>query len=177
MLAVISTFTEEMALYSNPAIEAIIRQGLQDDTSVSLDTYLIDAVASSSSRPAGLLNGVTPLTATASGTSTEKMVADIKQMLAAIVAAGGGTDIVFLINPAQAITLGFAQTTTGDFLFSTVQEAGQKFNVSFIVSQTVTVARIIAIDASEFATATGDSPRFAISNEATLHDTVPLHSA
>jgi HK97 family phage major capsid protein/HK97 family phage prohead protease len=175
-LAVISTFTEEMALYSNPAIEAIIRQGLQDDTSVSLDTYLIDAVASSSSRPAGLLNGVTPLTATASGTGTEKMVADIKQLLAAIVAAGGGTDVVMLINPAQAITLGFAQTTTGDFLFATVQEAGQKFNVSFIVSQTVAAGRIIAIDASEFATATGDSPRFAISNEATLHeeDTTPL---
>jgi len=175
-LAIISTFTEEMALYSNPAIEAIIRQALQDDTSVSLDTYLIDAVASSSSRPAGLLNTVTPLTATASGTTTEKMVADIKQMLAAIVAAGGGADVVFLINPAQAITLGFAQTTTGDFLFSTVQEAGQKFNVSFIVSQTVTAGRVIAIDASEFATATGDSPRFAISNEATLHeeDTTPL---
>jgi HK97 family phage prohead protease/HK97 family phage major capsid protein len=175
-LAVISTFTEEMALYSNPAIEAIIRQGLQDDTSVSLDTYLIDAVAVSSSRPAGLLNGVTPLTATASGTTTEKMVADIKQLLAAIVAAGGGTDVVILINPAQAISLGFAQTTTGDFLFATVQEAGSKFSVSFIVSQTVTAARVIAIDASEFATATGDSPRFAISNEATLHeeDTTPL---
>ncbi len=175
-LAVISTFTEEMALYSNPAIEAIIRQGLQDDTSVSLDTYLIDAVASSASRPAGLLNGVGALTATASGTSTEKMVADIKQLLAAIVAAGGGNDVVMLINPAQAITLGFAQTTTGDFLFATVQEAGQKFNVSFLVSQTVAAGRIIAIDASEFATATGDSPRFAISNEATLHeeDTTPL---
>lgn len=175
-LAVISTFTEEMMLYSNPAIEAIIRQALQDDTSVSLDTFLIDAIASSSSRPAGLLNGVTPLTATASGTATEKMVADLKQMLAAVVAAGGGTDVVVLINPAQAISLGFAQTTTGDFLFATVQEAGQKFNVSFLISQTVAAGRVIAIDASEFATATGDTPRFAISNEATLHeeDTTPL---
>jgi HK97 family phage prohead protease/HK97 family phage major capsid protein len=175
-LAVISTFTEEMALYSNPAIEAIIRQALQDDTSVSLDTFLIDAVALSSSRPAGLLNGVSPLTATASGTTTEKMVADLKQLIAAIIAAGGGTDIVVIINPAQAITLGFAQTTTGDFLFANVQEAGQKFNISFIVSQTVAAGRVIAIEASEFATATGDTPRFAISNEATLHeeDTTPL---
>lgn len=175
-LAVISTFTEEMALYSNPAIEAIIRQGLQDDTSISLDTYLIDAVAAGAARPAGLLNGVTPLTATAAGTVTEKMVADLKQLVAAIVAVGGGTDIVVLINPAQAISLGFAQTTTGDFLFATVQEAGQKFNVSFLVSQTVAPGRVIAMDAAEFATATGDAPRFAISNEATLHeeDTTPL---
>jgi HK97 family phage major capsid protein/HK97 family phage prohead protease len=175
-LAVITTFTEEMAQYSNPAIEAILRQGLQDDTSEALDAYLIDNVASSASRPAGLLNGVTPLTATASGTATEKMVADLKQLIAAIVAAGGGTDIVMLINPAQSISLGFAQTTTGDFLFATVTEAGQKFNVTFIVSQTVTAGTVIAIEASEFATATGDAPRFAVSNEATLHeeDTTPL---
>jgi HK97 family phage major capsid protein/HK97 family phage prohead protease len=175
-LAVITTFTEEMAQYSNPAIEAILRQGLQDDTSEALDAYLIDAVAASASRPAGLLNGVTPLTATAAGTPTEKMVADLKQLISAIVAAGGGTDIVMLINPAQSISLGFAMTTTGDFLFATVTEAGQKFNVTFIVSQTVTAGTVIAIEASEFATATGDAPRFAVSNEATLHeeDTTPL---
>jgi HK97 family phage major capsid protein/HK97 family phage prohead protease len=175
-LAVITTFTEEMAQYSNPAIEAILRQGLQDDTSEALDAYLIDNVASSASRPAGLLNGVTPLTATAAGTATEKMVADLKQLISAIVAAGGGTDVVMLINPAQSISLGFAMTTTGDFLFATVTEAGQKFNVTFIVSQTVAVGTVIAIEASEFATATGDAPRFAVSNEATLHeeDTTPL---
>jgi HK97 family phage major capsid protein/HK97 family phage prohead protease len=175
-LATITTFTEEMAQYSNPAIEAILRQGLQDDTSEALDAYLIDNIASSASRPAGLLNGVTPLTATASGTTTEKMVADLKQLISAIVAAGGGTDIVMLINPAQSISLGFAMTTTGDFLFATVTEAGQKFNVTFIVSQTVTAGTVIAIEASEFATATGDAPRFAVSNEATLHeeDTTPL---
>src|SRR5262245_1342344 len=175
-LAVISTFTEEMALYSNPAIESIIRQALADDTSVSLDTFMIDATAVSSTRPAGLRNGVSGLTATAAGTVTEKMVADIKQLVNAIVANGGGTDIVMIINPAQAITLGFAQTSTGDFLFATVQEAGQKFNVTFIVSQTQTAAQVLAVEASEFATATGDSPRLAISNEATLHeeDTTPL---
>lgn len=175
-LAVISTFSEEMALYSTPAIEGIIRQGMQDDTGIALDSFLIDANAASSSRPAGLLNGVSPLTATAAGTATEKMIADLKQLVAAIIAAGGGRNIVILLNPAQAMGLGFAQTTTGDFLFSSVDEAGAKFNVRFITSLTVPAGRVIAIDAADFATATGDTPRFAVSNEATLHeeDTTPL---
>ena len=49
-LAVISTFTEEMATYSPYAIESIIRQGMADDTSIAIDSYLIDAVAG---RPCG----------------------------------------------------------------------------------------------------------------------------
>jgi HK97 family phage major capsid protein/HK97 family phage prohead protease len=176
-LSVISTFTEEMALYSSPAIESIIRQAMQDDTSEQLDTFLIDATAKSTGvRPAGLLNGVSPLTATASGTAAEKMIADLKQLVAAILAAGGGRNIVMLINPAQALSLGLVQTTTGDFVFGSVEAAGQKINARFIVSQTVAAGRVIAIDAADFVTATGDAPRFAVSTEATIHeeDTTPL---
>lgn len=175
-LAVISTFTEEMAQFSNPAIERVIRQGMADDTGISLDTYLIDAVAGSATRPAGLLNGVTPIAASAAATAVEKMVADLKALIAAIIAAGGGRDIVILMNPAQAMALSFAQTTTGDFLFATLGEAGGKFNVSFIVSTTVPAGRLIAVDAADFASATGDTPRFAVSTEATLHeeDTTPV---
>jgi HK97 family phage prohead protease len=173
-LAVISTFSEEMAMYSTPAIEAIIRQAMQDDTSISLDTYLIDNVAASSVRPAGLLNGVTPLTATASGTATEKMVADLKQLVNALVTAGAGAtgNVVFIINPAQALAMDFAMTTTGDFL----DVRSRLTNSSFIVSTSVAAGTVIAVDASQFATANGDAPRFAVSNEATLHeeDTTPL---
>ena len=174
-LAVISTFTEEMSQYSSPAIEGIIRQGMADDTSIQLDTYLIDAVAGSATRPAGLLNGVTPITASVLTPATAAMVADLKALINALTAANGGRNVVILMNPTQALALAFAQTTTGDFLFSNQGEAGNKFNVSFIVSTTVPAGRVIAIDAADFASATGDSPRFAISTEATLHEEdVPL---
>jgi HK97 family phage prohead protease/HK97 family phage major capsid protein len=176
-LAVISTFTEEMAMYSTPAIEGIIRQAMADDTSIALDTYLIDNVAASAGvRPAGLLNGVTPITASVLTPATNAMVADLKALVGAITAAGGGRNVVIIINPAQALALGFAQTTTGDFLFSSTQEAGSKFGVSFIVSATCAAGRVIAIDAADFATANGDAPMFAVSTEATLHeeDTTPL---
>jgi HK97 family phage major capsid protein/HK97 family phage prohead protease len=175
-LAVISTFTEEMATYSPFSIESIIRQAMNDDTAVSLDSFLIDALPASATRPAGLLDGVTPITASVLTPATAAMVADLKALVNALVAAGGGRNIAILMNPSQALSLGFAQTTTGDFLFSDRGEAANKFNVTFIVSQTVAAGRLIAVDAADFATVTGDVPRFAVSTEATIHeeDTTPL---
>jgi HK97 family phage major capsid protein/HK97 family phage prohead protease len=177
-LAVISTFSEEMAAYSTPAIEGIIREAMGNDTGVALDTYIIDAVAASAGvRPAGLLNGVTPITASVLTTATDKMIADLKALVGALVAAGStGDNIVILVNPAQAISMNFAMTTTGDFLFDGPAGAGARFGVTILASSTVAAGRVIAIDCNELATATGDTPRFAISNEATLHeeDTTPL---
>jgi HK97 family phage major capsid protein len=176
-LSVISTFTEEMATYSAQSIEQIIRQAMSDDTSIALDTYLIDAVAASAGvRPAGLLNGVTPITASVLTPITAAMVADLKALIGALITAGGGRAIAVIINPAQALSLGFAQTTTGDFLFSDRAEAGSKFGVRFIVSATCPAGRVIAVDAADFASAAGDAPRFAVSTDATLHeeDTTPL---
>jgi hypothetical protein len=169
-----------MATYSPYAIESIIRQGMADDTSIALDSYLIDAVASSSTRPAGLLNaaawGTGTITASAATPATAAMVADLKAAVSALTAQNGGRRVAILLNPAQALALGFAQTTTGDFLFTDRQQAGMKFGVSFIVSNTVPAARVIAVDAEDFASATGDMPRFAVSTDATLHeeDTTPL---
>jgi HK97 family phage major capsid protein len=176
-IACITTYTEEMAMSSVPAIEGILRKAMADDTQASLDGYLIDAVAESATRPPGLLNGVTPITASAATTSLEKIVADINALIAPMEAAGAGGNIVLLMNPAQARKIGMAMTSTGDFAFATPAEAASKFGVSRVISSTTIAAgRVIAVDADWFATATGDAPRFAISDQATLHeeDTTPL---
>jgi HK97 family phage major capsid protein len=176
-LAVITTFTEEMGLYSTPAIEGLLRKAMADDTQESLDGYLIDNVAASATRPAGLLNGVTPVTAASTGTVAEKIVADINALITPMEAAGGGGKVILIMNPAQARRLGMAQTTTGDFVFGSPAEAAAKFGVDRIISSTtVPAGTVIAVDADWFATVTGDAPRFAVSNEATLHeeDTTPL---
>jgi HK97 family phage major capsid protein/HK97 family phage prohead protease len=176
-LSVISTFTEEMQNYAAQSIEQIIRQAMNDDTSIALDTYLIDAVAASAGvRPAGLLNGVTPITASVLTPAASAMVADLKALVGALVAAGGGRKVAIIMNPAQAISLGVVQTTTGDFMFSSAQAAASKFNAQLIVSATCPAGRVIAVDTADFAVAQGDAPRFAVSTDATLHeeDTTPL---
>jgi HK97 family phage major capsid protein/HK97 family phage prohead protease len=176
-LAVITTFTEEMALYSTPAIQGILQKSMTDDTQESLDGFLIDNVAASASRPAGLLNGVTPVAASAASTTVQKVIDDLNSLIKPMEAVGGGGKIVLLVNPAQARSLTMVTTTTGDFVFDGLAQAAGKFGISRIVSsRTVPVGQVIAVDAEWFATATGDTPRFAVSNEATLHeeDTTPL---
>ena len=180
-LAVISTFTEEMATYSPYAIESIIRQGMADDTSIALDTYLIDNVASSATRPAGLLNvaawGTATITPSAATPSTAAMVADLKAVVAALTAQNGGRKIAILLNPAQALGAEFCANDNRRFPVLRPATGGQQVRrVVYRVSNTVPAARVIAIDAEDFASATGDTPKFAVSTDATLHeeDTTPL---
>ncbi|HMF88681.1 MAG TPA: HK97 family phage prohead protease, partial [Gemmatimonadaceae bacterium] len=66
-MAVISVWTREIGQHSTPAIEGLIRNAIQEDTSVALDTVLLDATAASTTRPAGIRNGVSTTTATAGG--------------------------------------------------------------------------------------------------------------
>jgi HK97 family phage major capsid protein len=176
-LSCITVYTEEMAMSSVPAIEQILRKAMADDTQESIDGYLIDAVAEAATRPAGLLNGVSPITASAAATSAEKIIADINALIAPMEAAGAGGNVVLIMNPAQYRKLGMATTGTADFLFATPEQAAAKFGVSRIIkSTTVAAGRVIAVDADWFATATGDVPRFLVSDQATLHmeDTTPL---
>lgn len=174
-LGVISTFTRELAAHSTPSIEGVLREAMAEDTAVTVDTTLIDANPATAIRPAGLLNGVTPLTPT-DETDPLAMIADLKNLVTAITASRGGRNIAVLINPAQAIAIAFQQTTTGEFMFSSTDEAGRRLNLRFIVSPTVPVNTVIAVDAADFASATGDMPEYDVSDQATIHeeDTTPL---
>src|SRR5205085_1285972 len=79
-MGVISTFTREIAEHSTPSIEALLRQAIQEDTAVAIDSVLLDATAASAIRPAGLKNGVSGLTATTGG-GFDALVGDLKQLI------------------------------------------------------------------------------------------------
>ena len=82
-MAVITTWTREMDEHSVPAIEGLLREAIQDDTTVAIDTVLIDANAATAIRPAGLLNGVAATTAT-SGGGFAALVGDISALVGAL---------------------------------------------------------------------------------------------
>ena len=174
-MAVISEFTREMALHSTPAIEGVIRQAINDDTAVAIDTVLIDATVADLIRPAGLRAGVSGLTPSAATTSFDKMISDIKSLIAPIVAARGGRDLVLLMNTAQSLSLSWVVTPNGEFVFADVAD-GTLRNLTVITSTTVPAGMLIMIDAAEFASVTGDAPEFDVSDVATIHeeDTAPL---
>jgi HK97 family phage prohead protease len=165
-MAVISTFTREMAISSTPAMEAILREAIAEDTAFALDDSLLSADAAVAGvRPPGLFNGIAGLTPTAAG--PDAAITDLKALLGAVIGAGGGRSVVFIMNPMQQLALTF-MTDSGNFLFREEIGRGRLLGFSLIVSTNVPVGEVYAIDAADFASATGE-PVYDISDQATLH--------
>jgi hypothetical protein len=170
----ISVFSREIAAYSNPDIEALIRKSIIDDTQINIDALLLDNVAVSTTRPAGLTNGVSTLTATAGG-GYAAFLSDLNKLTAPFYAANAGRRLAFLMNPAQRNQLILAPGPAGaPFGWSTLFT--DMFTV--IASTSIAAGAVYMIDAADFVSVTG-APEFEVSETATVHmeDTTPLNIA
>lgn len=176
-MAVISTWTREMDEHSIPAIEGLLRDAIQMDTAIALDSVLLDTNPATVIRPAGILNGVASLTPTAGGGFTA-LVGDVKQVTGALLTGTKGNvrSPAWLMNPQQVNSAGLvAAPGAGVFPFRDEISQGRLAGWPIIESGTVPLATVIAIDAADFVSVGGDTPRFEISDQATLHleDTAP----
>jgi HK97 family phage major capsid protein/HK97 family phage prohead protease len=172
-LGVIVPFSRELVKRSTPAIEALVRQAILEDTGVILDAALVDATAVSTARPAGLLNGVSAAASGYGGGDYKAVLEDFKTVLAPFFTANAADNIVVLMNPAQGLALSMMpgpDGVIGSFM-GAIRE-----RVTFIESTSVTANRLIALRVSDFATALGDMPEFDVSEQATVHmeDTTAL---
>ncbi len=157
---------------STPAIEALVRQAILEDTSLILDPLMLDATAVSTSRPAGLLNGVSAVSTGFGGGDWQAVVEDFKALLAPFYAANAADNITVIMNPAQGLNLSMMAGPLGDpGWFARIRD-----RITIIESTHATAGRLIAIRNSDLATAIGDAPEFDISEQATIHmeDTTPL---
>lgn len=177
-VAVISVWTREMNDHSIPAIEGLIREAVQIDTSVAIDTVLIDANPATVIRPAGLLNGVASLTPTAGG-GLNALIGDIKLVIQALVSGTFGNirSPAWLMNPGDMLAASLASAAnTGIFPFRDEIKNGTLNNIPIIDSVTVAPHQMILVDAADFVVVGGEAPRLELSDQATLHmeDTNPL---
>ncbi|QIG97764.1 phage major capsid protein [Bradyrhizobium sp. 6(2017)] len=177
-MAVITTWTREISEHSVPAIEGLLRNAIQEDTAISLDSVLIDSNPATTIRPAGILNGITPLTPTAGG-GFNALVGDIKQISGQLLTATKGNvrTPVWLMNPQQVNSAGLvAAPGAGAFPFRDEISNGRLSGWPIIGSGTVPLGTVIAMDAADYVSVGGDAPRFELSDQATLHmeDTAPL---
>lgn len=176
-MAVITTWTREINEHSVPAIEGLLRNAIQEDTAISLDSVLIDSNPATLVRPAGILNGITPLTPTAGG-GFNAIVGDIKQLSGALLTATKGNvrNPVWLMNPQQVNSAGLiAAPGVGAFPFREEIGNGRLSGWPIIDSGTIPLGTVITMDAADFVSVGGDAPRFELSDQATLHmeDTTP----
>lgn len=179
-MAVITTWTREMDEHSVPAIEGLLREAIQQDTAISIDSVLLDNNPATVVRPAGLRNGVAGLTPTAGG-GFNALVGDLKGLTGAILTATNGNirNMVFIMNPQQALSIAFTQPAVPGGLFPFAAEINNnRLNGRPVIqSGTVPLGTVLCIDAADFVSVAGDTPRFEISDQATLHmeDTAPAN--
>jgi len=178
-MAVITSWTRELDEHSLPAVEGLLRQAIQEDTAMSLDAVLLDTNPATAIRPAGIRNGVAGLTPTTGG-GFDAVVADMKQLIGALLTATNGNirRVMLIMNPLQALSISLAQApaVNGVFPFQAQIDQGRLLMTTVIVSGTVPPGMVIAIDAADFVSVGADTPRFEVSDQATLHmeDTAPL---
>jgi HK97 family phage major capsid protein len=175
-MGVITTMTREITEHSTPQIEAILRQAMMEDTAVAIDTVLLDATAASTTRPAGLKNGISKVSPTAGG-GIAAFVGDLKALVAALISATNGNirQPVWIMNPGDVLAASLLQTTVGETPFR--DELSRGTLLGYPIAQTTTGLSDMMgiIDATDFMTATGDTPQFSVSDQAVLHmeDTSP----
>jgi HK97 family phage prohead protease/HK97 family phage major capsid protein len=177
-MAVITTWTREIDEHSIPAVEGLLRNAIQEDTAVSLDSVLLDANAATVVRPAGILNGVASLTPTAGGGLTA-LIGDLKQLSGALMTSTQGhvRNMAWLMNPQQVLSASLTSAPgTGIFPFKDEIGQGRLLTYPIIDSGTIPMGTVIVVDAADFVSVGGEAPRFEISDQATLHeeDTTPL---
>jgi HK97 family phage prohead protease/HK97 family phage major capsid protein len=171
-MGVIVAFSRELTKRATPAIEALVRRAILEDTASVLDAAILDATASSTARPAGLLNGLSAVATGYGGGDHVAVKEDFKALLAPFITANASDNITVIMNPAQGLSIAMMDgpdNTTA--WFQAIRD-----RVTIIESTYATANRIIAIRNSDFATAIGDAPEFDMSEQATVHmeDTTPL---
>jgi HK97 family phage major capsid protein/HK97 family phage prohead protease len=176
-MAVISTFTRELAEHSTPAIEGLIREAITNDTAISLDSVLLDQNAATAVRPPGLLNGTTGLTPTAGG-GINALIGDIKLLIDALNVStlGNLRDPVWLMSPSLVAAAALTPTTVGILPFREEIARGTLMSFPIVKSASVPAGTMILLDCADFASVTEAAPRFDVSDQAVLHmeDTAPL---
>jgi HK97 family phage prohead protease/HK97 family phage major capsid protein len=180
-MGIISAFTRELAEHSTPSIEQLIRTAVIEDTSVAIDTVLLDANAATATRPAGIRNGVTPTTPTGSGNPIDKFLADTRNLINVLNTSSFGNlrSPVWIMSPGDLLVAATLQTTTGDTPFREELAGNTLFGIPIITSTNTPSDLVILLDAADFVSAAGDTPNFSVTDTATLHfeDTTPLQIA
>ena len=102
-LASIAALTREMVESSNA--ETIISDTLVRSTGLALDAVFFGTAPATAAQPAGILNGVTPLTASTNADSYGGFAEDISALINAVSAVGGKGPYLFIGSPGRITTM------------------------------------------------------------------------
>jgi len=144
-----------------------IRQALDERRAQVLDdAFLSNAAMAAGIRPAGLLNGVTAGTGTAGG-GQAAVIADIKALVSAMLAANTGARPVLLLNNVNRLSISMMTSPLGETIYRDELSAGRLLGIDVISSANVPANTAILVDAANLVLAI-DSPEFDVSEQASI---------
>lgn len=136
-VAAISVITDELARFSSPSAELLVRQGLADALRARLDIDFIDpskaAVANVS--PASITNALSPISST--GGTEDAVRADLRALWAPFIAANiAPTSAVYIMSQSTALALSLMVNALGQPAFPGItMNGGTLLGVPVIVSE------------------------------------------
>lgn len=152
-LMALSALTRELADYSAESAEAIITDGLERSVARALDLKLFSTDGATAVAPAGILNGITPVAGTAGG-GVNALAGDLKSLIGAVIAAGGGSQLVVIASPVQAATLSVL---------------GGDLALPVISAPSLAAGTVIVMDYGAFASAYSDNVNVEASDSVIVH--------
>lgn len=141
-LAVILTFTEELARNSSPRAEDVFRRSMIRDISQFMDTSFVDPAITliAGVRPASITNGVTGIPATANP------LVDITNLLKTFITAKIPiTGVVLLMSETNAFILSAQRNALGEPNFPSVAASGGSINGIPVITSEAVGTNIIAL--------------------------------
>jgi HK97 family phage major capsid protein len=165
----ISVMSDELIRFSNPAAEALVQADLLKATAKGLDlTFLGTGAAVANVSPAGMLNGVTAVPASAN--TAEALIADIQTLVAPFIAANIDlTNAKLLMSPARALAIGSIRNPLGNKFFPDMSmNGGVLENFPVLTSNNIAGDKIILVIPDEIYLSEDAGPQIDISTEASI---------
>jgi HK97 family phage major capsid protein/HK97 family phage prohead protease len=136
-LAVITVITEELARFSSPSAEMIIRDDLAKAVIHQMDWDFVDPdnAGTANVKPASISNGVTPITT--AGTSEANIRTDLRTLLATYATNNLGVkDLVLVMPTSTALALSIMVNTLGQPSFPNITiEGGSLLGIPVVTSE------------------------------------------
>ncbi len=167
--------TRELARFSSPAAEVIIRNELVKGCATFLDGQFIDdGVSATSDHPASILNGVGG--GTPSGTSAEAFRYDLSLLVTAFISNNQDpTSAVLLMSATTAMNLALMRSALGNREFPNISVKGGDIDgIPAVVSESVGT-RLALVNANDILVADDGVINIDVSEQASIEmSTTPL---
>lgn len=167
-VAGIIVITEELARFSSPSAEVLVRNELVNGLTEFLDTIFVgNTPAIANVQPAGIRNGITPVPA--SGTTANAFRSQFNQIMQNMITnKRNPARLVLLMSSGMAMSLSSMINSLGQQEFPSVNaQGGTYLGIPIVVSQALGT-NIVLIDPNEILHAAEPAIRIDVSREASV---------